>query len=428
MDKPNFEFEFRDSVQFKNVPAPVKCYYLLANTDRDEQAAPDVITDEPEQQMYQYQFMMPRTTDTPPATPLLAGTLEYASPDANTNNLAQFLSHSMAEGAKGCPMFGGVPDLNVIKPTPTSTPNPTPPCSRKNSQTNSPPATCPAHAMPSTSTPPPLVTTTILINSPPPDADPPQGFDGAPHHHHPHTSFMTNMRNISMTPLTEDINEEVSGSGSGSTPNADEGIDIPQRKLSEASNCSTGSCIEFTVPESSNNVAETSSSASKPPTRKISDVSSHSGESGIESTTSKVSDTSKDGLPEYKLTDGSKEGFPLDRESTSGAVADREVTPKEELSPDRQLDERKLSSSSSGSTEEELMHLRSKRAGSVSKAVERYDTLTRHRKSGLPTVIHGESPSNVAGTQHNGQPESQEQRMWSSSGHSPSSSTVSSSM
>lgn len=420
-DKPNFEFEFRDSLQFKNVPAPVKCYYLLNNTERDEQAASVVVTEEPEQHLYQ--FMVSRPTDTPPATPLLAGTLEY-SPEPSTSSLTQFITSSMAEGASGCPMFGGVPDLNVIKPTPTSTPNPTPPNSRKSSQTDPthPFEGSPPHTHVTPPSPSPLVTTAVLVNSPP--------HDSAPHPPlHPHSSFMANMRNTSMTPLTEDVNEE----GGSTVPTADEGIDIPQRKVSDAS--STGSGLEFTVPESScsANMSDSyapepepgtstadSNNTSKPPTRKISDVSCHSGESGIESTTSKISDTSKDGLPEYKLSDSSKEGAPR-------AAADREVTPtKDELSPERQVDERRLSNSSTGSTEEELAFLRCRRAGSVSKAIEKYDTLTRQRKSGLPTVVQHPATAIATETQLNGEPEDK----WNTTERSPSSSStaVSSSM
>lgn len=238
-----------------------------------------------------------------------------------------------------------------------------------------------------------------------------------------------------MTPLTEDANEEVNGTA----PNADEGIEIPQRKISDASNCSAGSGIEFNVPEvsevteSSSTVSDVSGAVSKPPTRKISDVSSHSGESGIESTTSKVSDTSKDSLPEYKLSNGSKEELPTDRGSTSRGMADREATPKEELSPERQLEERRLSGSSSGSTEEELTFLRSRRAGSVHKTVVRYDSLTRQRKSGLPMVSQSPGPgrggavdpsTTTAGMQHNGEAEERGAK-WDSSEHS---STVSTSM
>ena len=417
-DKPNFEFEFRDSLQFKNVPEPVKCYYLLANTALDLASASMVVDDEPEQM---YQFMIPRSTDTPPATPLLSGTLGYeGDPNPANSNLSQFVSNMPDGGKGGCPMFkGAVPDFNVIKPTPTSTPNPSPP--------TSPPKTCPAHSHstpPTTSSPsPPISTTTILINSPPPDSEPPQGFDVPPVHHHPPTAFMATMRNTSMTPLTEDANEEMNGTA----PNADEGIEIPQRKLSDGSNCSAGSGIDFSVHESSSTVSDMGGAVSKPPTRKISDVSSHSGESGIESTTSKVSDTSKDGLVEYKLSNDSKE----DRGSTSRDVVDREATPKEELSPERQLEERRLSGSSSGSTEEELTFLRSRRAGSVHKTIEKYDSLTRQRKSGLPMVSQSPGPgrggsvntnASSAGTQHNGEAEEGGAK-WHGSEHSSTVST-----
>ena len=331
-DKPNFKFEFRDSLQFKNVPEPIKCYYLLDNTLKEEHTA--IIVSEETEQVTYHQFVMSRSPDTPPASPHLP------------ENLADQLSSTMQSDdfKTGCPFM--TPDFNVIKPTPTSTPNPTPPSSRKNSSETSP-AFCPP--VYSVSPPTPLNSVPCL--------DTTEGIDsGDDVHFHIPTTFMASMRNTSMSPLREDLNEEEHFSSSSSAPNiVDEGIVL--RKLSDISNssCSSGGGAEQNGVETS--TVEAQSSATKLPSRKISDVSNHSGESGIESTTSKVSDG-------------------------SGGTCDRDV------SKNSTSNERKLSTSSNGSTEDELTQIRTTRAGSVHNTIVKFDTLTRQRKSGLPTVVH----------------------------------------
>ena len=351
-EKPNFVFEFRDSIQFKNVPAPIKCYYLLDNTEREEHTA-IIVTEDSEQ--VNYQFMISRATDSPPSTPIL-------------NNFADMTAEieDHQEKEMGCPMFV-TPDLNVIKPTPNSTPNPTPPVSRKSSSTDDPdygavPPSCPASG--------------------------PDHFEEG--HYHSSTTFMSSMRSSSMTPLREDLDEDdtttiTTTHGSDTNhpnlstlltetivANMDQDDDCPEfsvndegiviRKISDSS--STGSGGE-------QGGAEALSSCTRLPSRKISDISNHSGESGIESTTSKVSDVSKDGLP-------------CDRDSSKQSLPGPE---------------RKLSNSSNGSnTEDELTFMRHTRAGSVSRTIEKFDSMIRTRKSGLPTVA-------TQPHAHNGEPE-----------------------
>lgn len=343
--KRNFIFEFRDSIQFKNVPAPIKCYYLLDNTDREEYAA--IISTEDLEQVNYTQFMISRTTDTPPSTPMLSSTL------------ANIKAQIEVQGASGkqCPMFV-TPDLNVTKPTPTSTPNPTPPLSRKSSNSDDPDydtvtPSCPA------------------IGSPDRSLSPESSY-------HLPTTFMATMRNSSMSPLQENLDEEDSTTQSSSTNveledetsnaealatnAADEGIVM--RKISDVSNSSsTGSASGGGTEQSG-----TSSSSARLPSRKISDVSNHSGESGIESTTSKVSDVSKDGLPSDRESS---------RHSTGGV-------------------ERKTSNSSneSSAAEDELATIRHARAGSVSRTIEKFDSMTKRvRKSGLPTTVISNTPN-----------------------------------
>lgn len=270
----------------------------------------------------------------------------------------EFLSQSDdADDGMGCPFgrgLGPVPELNVTKPTPTSSPNPTPPTSRKTSETELPSdtdshssGTCVDNTESFKSIRTPSPTFNLKISS--------TGEDGEDddvhlellqnlHHGQASSSFMANMRIASMSPLAEDLNEEENGF-SPAAGNTDEGIVV--HKTSVSSEGSSGGGLEMNIVPS----AESREPVTKPPGRKISDVSvvsDHSGESGIDSTTSKVSDASKDGNQ-------------LDRES-------------------------KHSSASNSSTEDELAYIRHSRAGSVSKTVEKYDTLTRHRKSGLQTV------------------------------------------
>ena len=151
-----------------------------------------------------------------------------------------------------------------------------------------------------------------------------------------------------MSPLKEDFSEDDMISTNVSLTNLDEGIEM-QRKISDVSGYSADSGSE-------------TPGEAKHSARKISDVSTHSGESGIESTTRKISDTVG---PEITV---------VVPEATKLAS-----------------EERKLSSSSSGSTEEELSIIRRSRAGSVNKAIEKFDTLTqRIRKSGINMVCSTE--------------------------------------
>ena len=79
-------------MEFKNVPAPVNCYFLLANTARDG-STPLVVPDEPVQA---FEFIVSRPTS-PPSTPMVAPTRSFYDSG---------ISHS-------------VPDINVTHPTPS---------------------------------------------------------------------------------------------------------------------------------------------------------------------------------------------------------------------------------------------------------------------------------------------------------------------
>ncbi len=349
-DNPSFKFEVRGFIEFKNVPEPVECYYLLHDNFEREMFTPLIVTDD----TAEFQFsVLSRNPNTPPGTPHAL--------ESETRSLDGLLPRLGATSV--CPFSGAVPDFNLIKPTPNSTPNPTPPGSQRNSLSSEYP-----NIITSSPTPPPCHTSNSR-GSPSPDSDdtecsaslitsPPSILDTLPeeegvvsidhHHYHAPTNFMLTMRNTSMSPLKEDFSEDDMISTNVSLTNLDEGIEM-QRKISDVSGYSADSGSE-------------TPGEAKHSARKISDVSTHSGESGIESTTRKISDTVG---PEITV---------VVPEATKLAS-----------------EERKLSSSSSGSTEEELSIIRRSRAGSVNKAIEKFDTLTqRIRKSGINMVCSTE--------------------------------------
>ena len=180
---------------------------------------------------------------------------------------------------------------------------------------------------------------------------------------HSPSPFMDTMRKVSLSPLREDLDEEellretptyeiehnssLLSVGDGQ----DEGIFM--RKLSEAS-----------IQSQESNSGLDLATAGKVAQRKVSDASNHSGESGIESSASKMSEFSKENN--------------VDRDSgISCSVPDTDAL-------------RKCSASSSEGVqvEEELKELRRKRAGSVKGTIEKFNTLDRHRKTGLSTTAY----------------------------------------
>ena len=370
-DDPDFKFEFRGAIEFKNVPAPVKCYYLVENINKDDYA-PIVVTDEQEM----FQFMMTATPTSPPVTPMTSTNHTLASSPGDS--MAEVLSQTSDDYQLSVPfpqdncttISFAVPDFNVIKPTPTSTPSP--PGSKKNSvieepipplSSPTPPLVCPFRSAGSQKTEKekdrdtdeedtlsPTSGDDTLSSTKETDLSKPEDLD---HHYHAHISLLASLRNNSMSPLHEDMNEEEGVS----LANMDEGIDV-RRKSSDMSNCSSESGGGGSAGGSS------STKDKKQSFRKNSDISVHSGESGIESPPDKQS-----------FTSNTKEDVPLESSNRETSV------------------ERKLSNSSSVSTEEELATIRHARSGSVSKTVEMFDTLSRQRKTGLTMVGNPKPPT-----------------------------------
>ena len=302
-NKPNFEFEFRGPMEFKNVPTPVNCYFLIANTAR-EGSTPIVIPDEPIQA---YEFMVSRPT--PPTTPMV--------PPAGSGRPFSYMYDSPSPY---------VPDINVIHPTPSETPQSTPPTSTRSSLYGS----CPFGNITQTSpTPPPdsesdgegvmFPLSVSRSDKRPTDLE----LAREP------SMFMDKIY-IGLGPLREDSQE-------------DEQSPTTRDLVSERDN-------DKIIPEA------------EKITRKISDASNQSVESGIDS--SRLSDTSKEGEPVRKLSDSS-----ADEDSEYGQ--------------------------------------RRYRIGSVSKAVEFFDTWNRHRRTGLATTAYADKHPRINSTTSDGTGDSQ---------------------
>lgn len=276
-------------MEFKNVPAPVNCYFLLANTARDG-STPLVVPDEPVQA---FEFIVSRPAS-PPSTPMVAPTRSF------------YPSHS-------------VPDINVTHPTPSETPNSTPPTSTRSSLAGA----CPFSFTPSTDSES--------------DGEGPIFFrsGGSDYNGKRPTDLelmirdsqvVTERIDVRMSPLREDTLEEEEQL----LPTTDE----------QCGDIVSDGMDNRAIP---NGVKSQNS-------RKVSDASNQSYESGIESS----------------------------RLSEEGDVM------------------RKLSDSS-GSEDMEYGQKRY-RVGSVSKAVQFFDTWSRQRRTGLTTTVekHGRLPSEGA--------------------------------
>lgn len=377
-DKPNFKFEFREQLQFKNVEDLVSCYYLVENTEKEDYTSV-VISEEPEH--VTYQFMMTRPPgDTPPSTPL---------PQDPTSPLPPGLGEILSSGEPPkCPFSRNftsdeppsffIPEFNVIHPTPGHTPNPTPPTSKRSSLTDmenqfrfspltSPPlsdrgtSSSPEHDLDTDMSVPFMTCGSV---TPPLGRSVTGGGRGNRPQElelpiHSTTPFMDTMRKVSLSPLREDLDEEEllrdtptddierNSSFLSVTDGLDEGIVM--RKLSDTS---------IQSQESSSGLDLVG--AGKTAQRRISDTSNHSGENGIDSHTGKLSEVAKDNY--------------VDRDSGISCSAPDMI--------------RKCSNSSSGSVEDELNHLRRTRLGSVKGKIEIYNSLERHRKTGLSTTAY----------------------------------------
>ena len=254
-DKPNFVFEFRDALEFKNVPSKVKCYYLLDNKQK-KQVTP--VVDESDQIMYG--FMIPMAT--PPSTPL-----GFNTPPFSPRKVAEEIVKSGAS----CP-FAPVrhtPGINITRPS-------VPDIGRRS-----------------------MTDSEFSYRSPTPESDPEEEDNGLQMKsvgtadkpsdldvrvHQSSSTFVDQMRRLSgLTPVTED--DETKDSPDKEIPEGvvptegGKNLAAPKRKHSDASNASN----------ESTNGGDGNSTVSKVPVRKVSNTSI---ESGIGSSTSKTSDAS----------------------------------------------------------------------------------------------------------------------------------------
>ena len=274
-------------MEFKNVPAPVNCYFLLTNTARDG-STPLVVPDEPVQA---FEFIVSRQA-TPPSTPMVTPMRSFYDSGP---------SHS-------------VPDINVTHPTPSETPNTTPPTSTRSSLAGA----CPFSFTPSTDSES--------------DGEGPIFFrtEGSDYNGKRPTDLellirdsqvVTERVDVRMSPLREDSLEE-----------EQLGEQLPMTTDEQCGDIVSEGMENRVIPDAGKSQNS----------RKVSDASNQSYESGIES--SRLSDTSKEGDILRKLSD------------------------------------------SSGSEDMEYGQKRY-RVGSVSKAVQFFDTWGRQRRTGLTTTV-----------------------------------------
>lgn len=116
-DKPNFKFEYRGPLEFKNVPQPVPCHFLIENTEKED-FGPIVVA---EDHSYEGFIVHPSTPPTPPP-----------HNDLDLDALQKkLIDHQQKVSLP-------VPDIRVSHPTPIQTPHRSPQGSPR--QTQSPPS------------------------------------------------------------------------------------------------------------------------------------------------------------------------------------------------------------------------------------------------------------------------------------------------
>ena len=266
-------FEFRDALEFKNVPDKVKCYYLVENTLHKI----NPVVDESDQ--VQYGFMI---NNTPPGTP------RPLSPAITSNPLTPAVLTPMSplttsSATPKCPFSfpktsTPTPGINVTEATPT------PSTSKRSSLAGSEPS---------------------FSRSPTPEEDEDSGLQMKPiEEHHSSSQFLDVMRRRSgLTPLTEDIEEEERRDERRAEGTGEQNPTPVVRKTSNASN-----------------VSGDSEGEGKTALRKVSDTST---ESGIMSSGSKNSEGNG---PEYKFSNSSGDVAieePLPRLPRSGSVSEK---------------------------------------------------------------------------------------------------------
>ena len=107
-DKPNFKFEYRGLLEFKNVPHPVACYFLIENTEKED-FGPIVVADE---HSYEGFIVQPSTSPT-----------SFTSAQPHTE-LDSALLHKKLSDIHQPHLH--VPDIMVSDPTPLHSPHRSP--------------------------------------------------------------------------------------------------------------------------------------------------------------------------------------------------------------------------------------------------------------------------------------------------------------
>ncbi len=349
-------------MEFKNVPKPILCYFLLNNMAKEDYT-PIVVAEEPTQT---FDFMVSRPPS-PPLTPYLASYNSFSPTDLSRRLSSPTLDRVQQAPHRFSPVLPGV---EVLDCTPTPSPGATPPQSQKPSWQQDLPLQCPFRILQSPTPPvrgqsltPPFrgQSPTLLLGAPSPSPSP-VGYesdseltnllaDEAPVlRSTPKFEYARRPPNIDlaldfslksarapvMSPLKEDLCEE-----SPETPPVSR--QSPSRPLTQSKLVQSVSTADHAHREQDDDTATVETLT----IRKNSDASNQSTESARG-----ISDT-----------------------NSSGSGDTRKLSTASNL----EEEERKTS-------KEDLDHLQRSRAGSVNKTVEYYNSLARRRRSGLSTT------------------------------------------
>ncbi len=349
-------------MEFKNVSKPILCYFLLSS-DVKEQFTPVVVSDEPTQG---YEFIVSRPTS-PPPSPYVGSCNAFSPTD---------LSHRLSmDGGVQSPLSRFSPGIEVLEATPTTSPGVTPPQSKKPSWQQDLPLQCPFR----------------ILHSPTP---PHQGQSPTPPLRGESPAQLLGVQSPTPSHVSSDSDNECSITGETSpvrsTPKFDfsrrpPNLDFANREMLDFSmRASVMSPLKEVLCEDSPETPPVTRQSPSHPLQEsklvqsVTTTGNHSAHQKQDERAIAPTDT----LPVRKTSDASNHSNESARavsdtnSSGSGDVRKLSTTSNPEG------EERKTSSE----VKEDLETLQRTRAGSVTKRVEYYDSLSRRRRSGLATT------------------------------------------